>query len=261
MLRGDEEFKTQAQYLLLVYLHDLTDDSGFDELRSGAVALRFPELTAALRIFARNTLNPAAIIVVPMILLLLPITFFLGGAMYGARAAWRGIGFGVMLAVAVFGVSLGWNVSTLYAGQMRELWTQNPTTKDYHSLEATLEEYSRRDNGTRHEMEITVEGESDGALAWALRHFDNARFVDAVGPHIVTAAVITRDTQPRPPLGADYVGQQLVFGESWNRASLNWTDFGSWWFQRRTRFAPTPDNAWRLWIRKEVYDVQTVPEG
>lgn len=258
VLRG-ETIDRQAQYILLVHRDDLTDKSGFSEITSGAVALRFPELNAALRIFARNNFNPAAVIVVPLVLLLLPITFFLGGALYGARAAWRGMGFGFMLSAAVFGVSIGWNLST--TSEVRDLWTPAPATQDYQSLEDTLEAYSRRDNGTKMEMEITVEGPSDGALAWSLRHFDNANYVDAVGPHIVTPAVITRDVFPRPVLGADYVGQQLVFGEAWDRGSLNWTDFGAWWFQRRTRFEPVPDHLWRLWIRKEVYDVQTVPEG
>lgn len=255
--RPETGVRLQAQYMALLYLDDLTDEKGFDEITSGAVALRIPALNAALQMFVRNSPNPAAVIVVPMVLLLIPITFFFGGAMYGAQAAWRGIAYGLMLAIAVFGMAVGWNISTIYVGEARELWTQTPATDDYHTVQQVLEVMSRRANGTKYEIPVTVQASNEGALAWALRRYSNAVYVDTVGPQTKTAAVITADAAPT--LGADYVGQALVFGESWRRDSLNWTDFGAWWFQRRTRFQPQPDNFWWLWIEKGVYDVQSVP--
>jgi hypothetical protein len=66
---------------------------------------------------------------------------------------------------------------------------------------------------------------------------------------------------PRPTLGADYVGQSLVFAYDWRLGSLNWTDFGACLFTRKTWIDPVARDPWRLWIVKEVYDVETIPEG
>ncbi len=261
VVRGENGVTRPAQYMILVYLGNLTNQSVLEEVETAAFLLRFPEFAAGLELLSRsNSPNPAALIVVPMVLLMIPISFFLGGALYGARAAWRGVAFGFMLTIGVFGLALGYNMSTIYADDVRELWVQNPATEDLHTLQDVLEEMSRRENGTRTEIEVTVQAPRDGALAWALRNFSQAEYVPAAGVNNRTAAVITPET-PAPSLGADYVGQQLVLGNSWERDSLNWTDFGSWWFQRRTRFAPEPSDLWRLWIVKQVYDVQNVPEG
>jgi hypothetical protein len=108
---------------------------------------------------------------------------------------------------------------------------------------------------------VSVLGEADSSLGWALRDFPNTQFVSQLGPDVTTPAVLAPDVTPRPTLGADYVGQQLIFGYDWSLGWLNWTDFGAWMFSRKTWRDPVVADPWRLWIVKEVYDVETIPGG
>lgn len=241
------------QYLVALHQRDLVDASFFDTLST-----RVPELYGGLQIALRNP-NRVAGVVLLMLLLLLPITFFVAGAFYGSRAAWRGILLGVLAYGLAYSLSIGYVASVEYGGDVRELWFRDATPQDYHTLSDVLAEYSRRDNGTPNEIAITVEGEYGGALGWALRRFPHARFVEELDPSVTTPAVIAPQRVPPPGLGQDYVGQTLELDYDWNPASLNWSDFGAWMFNRETRFEPELSGHWRVWIARELYDVQTLP--
>jgi hypothetical protein len=156
-------------------------------------------------------------------------------------------------------MALSWQVTNVYGGDARELWYGlQPVSQDYYSLQRTLEEYSQRDNGTIDEIEVTVQASPDGAIAWALRGFPNAHFVEQLDPFTMTPAVLAPDN-PATVLGQEYVGQQFVLNTYWDTDWLNWTDIGSWLFARRTRFAPQEVNPYRLWVSKDLYDVEAVP--
>lgn len=243
------------EFGLNIFPGNLTDKSGFSEITSGAFRLRFPMLVALTRILIRPPNAPALLVAIFMPFMIL-LSFFLSGAFYGSRAAWRGVGLGILGYGLIYGLAVGWNATTHF--NARELWSTHAATEDYHSLQATLNEYSRRENGTLHEIEVTVEGRDDSALAWALRDFPNARFVERVTYATTSPAVITAGTQP-PSVGADYVGQELILGYHWSAYDLTWTDFGAWLFLNRSHDDPLVTDTYRLWITKEVYDVQKVP--
>ena len=260
LLNTETGVQNFAQYLVLIFPGDVTDDAFFESLSSRASLLSIPTVHAGILMMSRPP-NSAAVVIVLMLALIIPITFFLTGAFYGARAAWRGVAFGFLLYTCLYGLALGWQATTLYGGDIRELWYRESVTDDYRTVADVLTEYSRRENGTDNLIAVTVEGQPDSPLRLALRDFPHAHFVDEMPPTTNTPAAISPDTLPRPMMGREYVGQQLIFGYAWNLDSLNWTDFGSWLFNRRTRFDPVPAQVYRIWIAKEVYDVENVPAG
>jgi hypothetical protein len=258
ILQPDPPLAESAQYLIMIRQDDLTQIKGFDRLTSGAILLDFPNAYAALKIMAR-ALRGWSLVLVVSLLLFIPLTFFLVGAIYGSRAAWRGVALGVLGFMAIYGMGMGWQATTRYGGDIREVWYQDAAPQDYHSLQSTLAEYSQRENGTTNLIPVLVQGEANGALAWALRDFPNAQFVRRIPADTTTAAMIALDN-PRPTTAADYVGQQLVLDQAWELSSLNWTDALSWLTTRRTRYPLEVGNPYRLWIRADVYDVVNVPE-
>lgn len=249
-----------AQYMVIGMAGDVKNAPFAERLSNGGLFLGLPTIHVAGTIMLR-ALGGWPFILLLMLALLIPMTFFLVGAFFGARAAWRGIIFGTMLYLALYSLALTWQVTNVYGGDGRELWYLGQALpQDYLSLQTTLEEYSLRDTGTRHEVRITAQTDPDGALAWALREFPHVRFVDQLDPFTTTPVVIAYDTDPRPMLGTEYIGQRLELDAHWELGWLQWTDAGSWLFARRTRFDPQVVNPYRLWIDKTLYDVQSVPE-
>jgi predicted membrane-bound mannosyltransferase len=248
-----------GQYYTTLYLDNLVDKNGLDELRSGAFRLRIPLISAFTTISLRSP-NPRWMFAVLFGVMSIPILFFLSGATFGADASTRSVMLGLLLFLVIYGVALGLDATSQSEGDIRELWNRQALSSDYHNVRDTLTEYSLRDNGTRDSIAVTVQAPIDGALAWALQGFPNAQFVEQIHPTTNTAAILAPDVQPRPVVEAEYIGQQLVLDYAWDYDSLAWVDFGAWLFDsHNTRYEPVPVNTYRIWIRKDVYDVETIP--
>ncbi|MFP4322824.1 MAG: hypothetical protein ACLFTK_10255 [Anaerolineales bacterium] len=246
-----------AQFVTILYQGDKTQGNAPERLTNGNWPIDVPLPYAVFQITTRVPL-PTAPVGVLGILFSIPITFFLVGAFFGARAAWRGVLLGVMLFGVVYGAGLALGASTVFAEDPRELWNQDPPQEDYQNLEAILEEYSLRDTGMPYLMEIVAVGERDSALGWALRRFQNTTFAATFTTQTNASAIVAPNTL-RPAAERAYVGQVLVFERTWPRDSLAWVDFGAWLFRNETRVEPEVSSRYRVWIASEVYDVQTVP--
>lgn len=247
----------QGQYMLLTY-SDKVEEYGLVGNVLEGYQLDIPEFRLLTRFVAAQAKSPLNLMVMVFLVMLMVIVYFLVGSLWGTRAAWRGLGFGLLGYCTIYGLGLGWQASHTFADDPRELWQQRPMLEKSERMVETLEQMSRFENGTRDRLSITVQGPDDGALAWLLRNFPNVTYVEGVGIETITAAVITPYGQEPVALGADYVGQDFVLNTQWDLASLNWTDFGAWLFLRETRFAPVPDQHYTLWVRSDVYGVQTV---
>lgn len=249
--------ESRGQYILLTY-PDNVETYGVVGNTLPGYQLDMPEFRMLTRFVASQAKSSLNLMVMVFLMMLMVIVYFLVGSLWGTRAAWRGLGFGLLGYCMVYGLGLGWQASHTFAADPRELWQQAPLLQRSERMVETLQQMSRFDNGTRDRITITVQGPSDGALAWLLRGFPNTTYVQGVGIETNTAAVITPYGQKPPALGADYVGQDFILSSQWDWASLNWTDFVSWLILRQTRFEPTPDQRYTLWIRSDVYGVQTV---
>jgi hypothetical protein len=189
--------------------------------------------------------------------LLLVITFFLVGSIWGARASWHGLGIGTLIFFGLFSLGSGWRAAVVNADDPRELWQVQPVTRNLNLLLSTLTFASRRSQGMPYDMEITVVTGNggpaqDGALAWMLRRYANAQYVTELGPATISPVIIQAKTAPTPKAAADYVGQAFAVYSNWNRGALSW-DFLSWLYDRQTHTIPQSAGEVIVWVRSDVY--------
>jgi hypothetical protein len=118
------------------------------------------------------------------------VLFFLIGSIWGSRVAWRGFALGTLAFLLYVSFGLGGQAAFSAPGDPREFWFTDAVTSDVYELRATLREMSLRDTSEPHLMVITAQVPDDGALAWALRDFPKALFVDGIGPEVNSAAVL-----------------------------------------------------------------------
>ncbi|MBI5929515.1 MAG: hypothetical protein HY862_09415 [Chloroflexi bacterium] len=249
-----DSINERGQYLVMTYPADYKERDSF--------YLDIPYILAIFRVLQANPPLPVtAPLVLLFAMLLLIILFFLVGSLWGSRAAWRGLGFGMLVYFSLYGIGLGWQASVTFADDPRELWHIRDTAVDYDSMVDTLKFMSRQENGEEYRMDITVQAPDDGALAWALRNFERTQFVEGVGIEINTAAVIAPPTPEgqRLDLGADYVGQDVVLDRHYEFNWLSWVDMLGWLTLRETRYPTVPDEQVMLWVRNDVYGVKQVP--
>jgi hypothetical protein len=192
--------------------------------------------------------------------LLNAVLFFLAGSLWGARAGWRGFALGTLAAGLLFSMGIGGRAGLVNPGDPRELWYVHPVTDDVHELRATLREMSLRNTGEPRLIEVAALVPQDGALAWALRDYPNTTFVEGVGPEITSPVVIMPWRYPPPEMGADYIGKDLITRQAWQIESLSWRDAIMWFYRSDSLDKPTIGEQLMMWVRKDVYGVQQVPE-
>ncbi len=205
--------------------------------------------------------RPMQLLMIFPALLLVAITFFLVGSMWGSRAAWRGTGIGLLLFLGIYSLGMGWRAAVLYADDPREFFQAHPAARNLNLMNDTLVMASRRSTGAPYDMTIVVQTTPDGptdhgALAWALRYFSRTTFVEDLSPTTNTPVVITPQTNDKPVLGAAYVGQSFPVSYSWDRRNLSW-DFVTWLYERETRTAPESSDRVIAWVRADVYGVMS----
>ena len=249
--QGGETIPT-TDYQFMVITHNPKD-------RLLGVFLDIPTLTMLARITPSAPLSPA--ILIPFLLVLWIVLYLLFASLWGSRAAWRGLVFGLLLYAAGAGIGLGWQGSVTFANNSRELWYPATISTQYGDLAQTLEFLSLQQTGEPDKLSITVQGDDDTALAWLLRDFERIRFVAETGFETNTAVVIIPTDQPEPMLGNDYIGQDFVLSETWRVQDLSWTDMVAWLTVRQSRLDPVPHDHINLWVRKDVYGVDEIPEG
>ncbi len=200
------------------------------------------------------------ILITILVSLLNGVLFFLVGSLWGARASWRGYALGTLGFLLLFSFSLGGRAAFGTPGDPREYWNRHTPTADVFELRVTLRDMSLRDTGEPRLIAVTAFVPQDGALAWALRDYPNTVFVDGVGPEVSSAAVVMPVVFPQPPMGADYVGKDLITRQTWSPDSLSWRDGLTWWYRSDARVPPVTAEHIMIWIRKDVYGVEQVTE-
>jgi hypothetical protein len=186
------------------------------------------------------------------------VLFFMIGSLWGSRTAGRGFALGSLACLLLVSLGFGGRAALTAPGNPREYWFRDAVTDDVFELRATLEEMSLRNTGEPRLMPITANVPDDGALAWALRDYPNTVFVDGIGPEVSSAAVIAPAAVAQTPMGADYVGKDLITRQAWDIGTLSWRDWLMWLYRGDTLIKPLPSELIRLWVRKDVYGVDFV---
>ena len=200
------------------------------------------------------------ILITILVSLLNGVLFFLVGSLWGARASWRGFALGTLAVALLFSFSLGGRATYGTPGDAREYWNRHVPTADVFELRETLRGMSLRDTGEPRLIQVTAQVPQDGALAWALRDYPNTVFVDGIGPEVDSAAVILPVMFQQTPMGADYIGKDLITRQMWDTNSLSWRDMLIWWYRSDSRVQPATAEHVMIWIRKDVYGVEQVTE-
>ncbi|MCC7360200.1 MAG: hypothetical protein IT317_12020 [Anaerolineales bacterium] len=179
----------------------------------------------------------------------------------GWSAAAARLGLAAAGAVFLLGATLsaGWGLTQRGPGSPAELWWAVPASPDVGRLMTTLTDVSNYTVGNPHDIELTVQAEDDGLLAWALRNFTHASFVDRLDPVIDSPVVIAPlDTTSNPTLGSAYVGQAFTLRSTWT-PDLSRPEWVVWLV---FRVAPTQVNEPAvLWVRQDVQQLQTPGTG
>ena len=187
--------------------------------------------------------------------------FLLVASFWGNDTTLQGLGLGFVLFLLISGAGGAWNVSVKNADNPAEIWQQGATAKDAYLLRQTLFEIADRDSRGFPLLDVSVVTdaagviENDGLVAWLLRDFPNATFVNSLsaveGDQIILMA---QTSVNEPELGGDYVGQSFVLQRNWSFSHLNLTDMLAWWSQRRFRTEQQVEKISILWLRQDVYD-------
>jgi hypothetical protein len=161
--------------------------------------------------------------------------------------------FGGLLLVMTLGA--GWGVTQRQPGSPAELWWAQPASPDVKRLMETLGNVSNYTVGNTHDIEVTVQAPGTGLLAWALRDFPHARFVDRLDPVVTSPVVIAPlADQENPTLGSSYVGQDFTLRATWSldQTAAEWV---TWLAYRQTQTLFTEPVV--LWVRQDVAQLRS----
>lgn len=183
------------------------------------------------------------------------ITFFLIGSIWGSRAAWHGIGIGLLAFGLIYSLNAGWQGAVTHADDPREPWRINPVTSNLNITLRTIRTASLRATGRPDRAQIVVPDNVPDTVAWLLRDFAEIEYVNAFSSAITAPIVITPELAEPPQLGAGYVGEGFRTYSTWDRGSMPYWDFVPWLMARETRYGPVSGGAMVLWVRADVYGV------
>jgi len=171
-------------------------------------------------------------------------------ARLGLVSAWAGL-----LTVAT--LAAGWGLTQWRPGSPGELWWDRTASPDVARLMDSLGAVSNYTVGNETDIAVTVEASVDGALAWAMRDFPNANFVDRLDPVINSPVVIAPITEAHPTLGSTYVGQDFFVSAYWN-LDLSPSEWVTWLAYRATPTLTAEPVI--LWVRQDVAQLTSTGE-
>ncbi|MEL7433415.1 MAG: hypothetical protein AAFN11_05665, partial [Chloroflexota bacterium] len=191
---------------------------------------------------------------------LLVVLYFLLSSIYGHTSILQGYGLGGFAFMIVMGIGTGWNTSVVHVSNPAELWHTSAVTQDAYQLRETLFDVARRDSRGFPQIELTIlrapeQGiTDDGLVAWLVRDFENAEFVDTMGDVHQDEVALLPLTEDDPDLGGSYVGQSFTLREYWVSGTMRPLEWVSWYAQRRTNPRTVPSDVSVLWLRIDIYD-------
>jgi 4-amino-4-deoxy-L-arabinose transferase-like glycosyltransferase len=192
--------------------------------------------------------------------MLLIVGFFLLASIWGNRNVLQGYGLGAFIFMLILGAGTGWNTSVNHISNPAELWHTTAVSPDAYKLRQTLYEVARRDSAGFPEIAVTVLLDEaagitdDGLIAWLLRDFEQARFVETLGDAAQDEIILLPVMSEDPDLGGSYVGQSFAIRSYGTENQLSPFDWLSWFTQRSTRNYTSARDTGILWLRIDVYD-------
>jgi hypothetical protein len=150
------------------------------------------------------------------------------GFVQGRQVAGRGVAASLSLALLVYTIAASWGVNQNRPADPSELLVTQATAPEVRLLKQTLARISTERTSDAHAIDVSIVGE-DPVLAWELRDYPYARFVEADGGSIPSArpegwledsAVIAPKELAMLPLGTNYRGQSFRLYSWWQDRDL-----------------------------------------
>jgi 4-amino-4-deoxy-L-arabinose transferase-like glycosyltransferase len=189
------------------------------------------------------------------------ISFLLVSSFWGNESTLQGIGLGFVMFLLFSGVGGAWNTAIENPDHPAELWYIGGITDDAYLIRDTLYEISNWEYSGFPLIDVTVVSDAnsgirqDGLIAWILRDFPNAQFVNTVNAAQGDPIIITvTSPEATPELGGDYVGQSFTLRRHWSTTQLNPIDVWAWWSQRKIREEQIQQDIAILWLRQDIYN-------
>lgn len=156
-----------------------------------------------------------------------------------------GLSLGVVLLMVTF--ATGWGVAHARPSDPRELLHSRPIAEEVRVLVQVAEQASVLNSGTEAGLSVTFLGETDPALAWALRRFERHAVsgLEMAGqPPLVVAPA---DQPPAP----GYFGEVFPLRREWTPTGGGfWT--ARWWLYRESAAPPVATDWVALWLREDL---------
>ncbi len=191
--------------------------------------------------------------------ILMVVVYFLFASMWGNRGVLQGYGLGTFIFMLMMGIGTGWNTAVENVSNPAELWYTSGISADAYELRETLFDVAERQTRGFPAINLTILRDEasgitgDGLIAWLVRDFDNARFVDTLAEVRQQEIILLPQMEEDPDLGGSYVGQSFVIREQWV-SGVSSLDYISWFTHRKTRPYELPQDNTVLWLRIDVYD-------
>lgn len=184
-----------------------------------------------------NPGQPERLIVVLLSLFLLTSVALVTGTL---AQDWRGtIRTGALIMLLILGsltVQTMWRLNHYRPGNALELLVERPTSSDVRKLVTAIEDYSNQQQGDRHSVDVTVQGERDSILAWYLRDFTDLGFASGSASSPTPVMI----TPLEEPLGvAGYRGARFRMQSTWHPEDLPGHELVRWYLFRDTLYRPT----------------------
>lgn len=199
--------------------------------------------------------EPDSLVILLVSVMFLFIGYFLFASLWGSLTAAQGMVLGVAIFGLVTSLGAGWNAAVFRAESPTKLYHLRATQDDTHLLRETLHELTLRNTRGFNELAVVAVAPQDDVIAWMLRDYPNARFVnsidDARGAGVLLAPAYIAD----PQLGGAYLGQTFNITRSWTNAHLRPVDFLAWWTQNHlpNREGIVQED-YVLWLRQDIYN-------
>ncbi|GAB4496379.1 MAG: hypothetical protein OHK0052_06210 [Anaerolineales bacterium] len=168
---------------------------------------------------------------------------------WGTAAARLGTSAGLAVSLGAAVIGAAWGAAFLRPQQVQELWYAMPGNGQMPLLVETLRDFGEQKTGRALALDILSEVDTP-ALRWALRDFEQVRFVSVLPSQGLASALITYQPADTLEFPVAYRGQQFVLRAypAWDGAlPLGWEA----WLTFRS--APTVNESLVLWLRGDVF--------
>ena len=182
-----------------------------------------------------------------------PVLLLIGAAIvvrwfWSEETAGQGALWGLVAVLTLWGFSAAWGGTGLGAAPAGQVWRTGSLIDEVDLLKTTVNDLSTWKNRVPGELELVVQGIDSPALRWALRDYDQVKFVTSTASASSPAMVITPD-KPSPELADTYRGQDFVLevNPTWQMSFDEWLQ----WVAYKT--VPVSKTIVVLWARADLF--------